>query len=101
MMRANRVVHWLRKVVPGRIGAQIEDRRDGDEQPADLLYHSRVDRPPPDGAPYLARFERIVDQDRAGLTDSLPERHAGRGLSGLRNPTIGGGIRTHQRRQLL
>jgi hypothetical protein len=48
------------------------------EQPANLLYNSRVDRPPSDRAPHLARFERIVDQDRAGLSDCLPERHAGR-----------------------
>jgi hypothetical protein len=77
-MRANRVVHWLRKIVPGQIGAQIEDRRDGDEQPTDLLYHGRVDRPPSGGAPDLARLERVVDQDRARLRDRLPESRAGR-----------------------
>ena len=71
---------------PGQIGRQIEDRRDWDEQPTDLLHHSRVDQPPPDGAPHLARFERIVDQDRAGLRDRLPERHVGHGPSGLVRP---------------
>src|SRR5690348_12817721 len=100
-MRANRVVHWLRKVAPGRIGAQIEDRRDGDEQPTDLLYYGRVDRPPPDSAWHLARFERIVEQDRAGLTDRLPERHVGRGPSGLRSLAIGTGTQPHERCQFL
>src|SRR6202048_335506 len=100
-MCANRVVHWLRKVVPGRIGAQIEDRRDGDEQPTDLLYHSDVDWPPSDGAPHLARFEWIVDQDRARLRDRLPERDLGRGPSGLRSLAIGARTQSHQRRQLL
>jgi hypothetical protein len=72
-MRANRVVRLPREVVPGQIGAQIEDRRDRNEQPAELLYHSRVDRPPSDCAPHLARFERIVDQDRARLRERLLE----------------------------
>ena len=101
MIRANRVVHWLRKVVPDQIGAQIEDHRDGDEQPTDLLYHSRVDRPPSDAAPHLARFERIVDQDRACLRDRLSECNVGRGPSGLRSLAIGAGTQSYQRRQLL
>ena len=101
VMRANRVVHWLRKVVPGQVGAQIENRRNGDEQSTDLLYRSRVDRPPPDGAPHLARFERIVDQDGTRLRDRLPERHLGRGPGGRRNLAIGAGTQSHQRRQLL
>ena len=77
-MRADCVVHWLRKAVPGQIRAQIEDRRDGDEQPTDLLHDSGVNRPPSDGAPHLARFERIVDQDCPRLGDRLPECRFGR-----------------------
>jgi hypothetical protein len=76
-MRAHRILRWLREVLPGQIRTQIEDRRDGDEQPTDLLYHSRVDRPPPNRAPHLSRFKRVVDQDRACLRDRLPERHVG------------------------
>jgi hypothetical protein len=49
--------------VPDPIGKQIEDRRDRDEQPGDLLHHNQVDRPPPDRAPYLPCFKRIIDQD--------------------------------------
>src|SRR5262245_39544658 len=39
----DRVAHRRRQVVPGRVGAQIEDRRDGDEEATDLLRHTRVD----------------------------------------------------------
>jgi hypothetical protein len=41
-MRANRVARWLREVVLGRIGAQIENHRDGDEQTTDLLHDSHI-----------------------------------------------------------
>ena len=77
-MRAKRVMRWLRKIELGRVGTQIKNRRDGDEQPTDLIYHRRIDRPPPGGALDLPRFERIVDQDRLRLRDRPPERHVSR-----------------------
>ena len=45
-MRINRVARCLREVVFGRIGAQIENHREGDEQTTDLSYDSRIDWPP-------------------------------------------------------
>jgi len=52
-MRAHRVLRWLRKVVPGQIGTQIEGRQDRDELPNgdDVIVDAghREDLPEDDG----------------------------------------------------